>query len=163
MANTGSVAARKMVEFLADPGVGIAPVVAQLAEDSGLELPAIGQLVSQNVSVDLIEQSNIVKYPAVHVYVDKVKNQLTEKLRWFSGKLHTIAEVRVTQDRIDGIEERLRLYVDGVTQVLDANRGSWGEGAFYAGGYEIAFEAVKRGGKGFLQVAKVGFEVDLSS
>ena len=53
---------------------------------------------------------------------------LTEKFRTFSGKVRTVAEVRVSQDRIEGIEEQLRLYVDAVTQVLDANRGSWGQG-----------------------------------
>jgi hypothetical protein len=64
---------------------------------------------------------------------------------------------------VEGIEEKLRLYVDAVTAVLEARRGSWGEGAFFAGEYEIVFEAVKHGGKNFLQVARVVFEVDLSS
>jgi len=99
----------------------------------------------------------------VQVYVDRVRNLLTEKFRKFSGKVRTVAEVRVSQDRIEGIEEQLRLYVDAVTQVLEANRGSWGEGAFYTGGYEVTFEPVKHGGKNFLQAAKVVFEVDLSS
>jgi hypothetical protein len=52
--------------------------------------------------------------------------------------------------------------VDAVTQVLDANRGSWGEGAFYAGGYEVSFDPIRHGGKNFIQSAKVSFEVDLS-
>ena len=42
-------------------------------------------------------------------------------------------EVRVSQDRLEGIEEQLQMYVDAVTQVLDQNRGDWGEGMFYAG------------------------------
>jgi len=165
MANTGSVAARKMVEFLTAPDRGVAPAVAQLAEDSGVPLASIGpeQIIAQNVSFGLNERSVVVKYPVVHVYVDRVRNLLTEKFRKFSGKVRTVAEVRVSQDRIEGIEERLRLYVDAVTQVLEANRGSWGEGAFYSGGYDVSFEAVKHGGQNFLQVAKVSFEVDLSS
>lgn len=87
---------------------------------------------------------------------------MTEKFRTFSGKVRTVAEVRVSQDRIEGLEIMLRLYVDAVTQVLDSNRGSWGQGAFYTGGYEVAFDPVKHGGKNFLQVAKITFEVDLS-
>ena len=102
------------------------------------------------------------KYPVIHVYVDRVRNQLTEKFRTFSGKAHTVAEIRVSQDRIDGLEEQLRLYVDAVTGVLDTNRGSWGDGAFFAGGYEVTYEPVKHGGKNFIQIAKVGFDVDLS-
>ena len=62
----------------------------------------------------------------MHVYSDRVRNLLTEKFRTFSGKVRTVAEVRVSQDRIEGIEDQLRLYVDAVTQVLDANRGKLG-------------------------------------
>ena len=165
MATTGSVAARKLVEFLTASDTGIGPAVAQLAEDSGVALEPVPppHIVTQNMSFELSERSQVVKYPVVLVYVDRVRNLLTEKFRRFSGKVRTVAEVRVSQDRIEGMEERLRLYVDAVTQVLDANRGSWGEGAFYTGGYEATFEPVRHGGKNFLQAAKVTFEVDLSS
>ncbi len=61
-----------------------------------------------------------------------------------------------------GIEDQLRLYVDAVTQVLDANRGSWGQGVFFTGGYEVNFDPVQHGGQNFLQIAKVTLEVDLS-
>ena len=61
---------------------------------------------------------------------------MIEKFRTFSGKVRTVAEIRVSQDRIEGLEDQLRLYVDAVTQILDSNRGSWGLGAFYTGGYE---------------------------
>jgi len=119
-------------------------------------------VVNQNVSFELTERAQIVKYPAVYVYVDRVRNLLTEKFRTFSGKVRTVAEVRVSQDRIEGVEEQLRLYVEAVTQVLDANRGSWGEGAFFTGGYEVSIDPVRHGGKNFLQIAKVEFEVDMS-
>src|ERR1700686_1527074 len=119
-------------------------------------------IVRQNVAFDVEERSLAVKYPVVHVYADRVRNALTEKFRTFSGKVRTVAEVRVSQDRIEGIEDRVRLYVDAVTQVLDQNRGSWGEGAFFTGGYEVTYEPVRHGGKNFLQSAKVTLEVDLS-
>ena len=122
-----------------------------------------GSIVNQNVSVEIAERGTAVKYPVVQVYSDRVRNLLTEKFRNFSGKVRTVAEVRVSQDRIEGIEDQLRLYVDAVTQVLDANRGSWGQGAFFTGGYEVRFDPVQQGGKNFLQIAKVTFEVDLSS
>lgn len=145
--------------------VGINNAVAQLAEESGVELSAIpaAHVVNQNVSIELSERSQMVKYPVVHVYVDRIRNELKEKFRSFSGKVRTVAEVRVSLDRLEGIEEKLRLYVDAVTRVLDANRGCWGEGAFFGGQYEVVIEPVKHGGKNFLQVAKVVFEVDLSA
>jgi hypothetical protein len=120
-------------------------------------------IVQQNVPVALMEKALAAKYPAVHVYSDRVQNQLTEKFRTFSGKVRTVAEVRISQDRLEGIEDQTRTYVDGVTQVLDANRGSWGQGMFYTGGYEVKFEPVQQGGSNFIQIAKVTFEVDLSS
>jgi hypothetical protein len=154
-----------MVEFLSEPEKGVSAAIGELAERSGVALPMIAreQIVSQNVAFELAERSQTVKYPMALVYVDRVRNLLTEKFRKFSGKVRTVVEVRVSQDRIEGVEEQLRLYVDAVTAVLDANRGMWGEGAFYAGGYEVGFEAVRHGGRNFLQVAKVMFEVDLSA
>jgi hypothetical protein len=164
MAQTGSIAARKVVEFLSATDSGVNTIVGQLANDSGVALAPLppAHIVNQNVAFELTDKAKVVKYPVIHVYVDRVRNQLTEKFRAFSGKARTVAEVRVSQDRIDGVEEQLRLYVDAVTGVLDANRGSWGEGAFFTGGYEVAYEPVKHGGKNFIQIAKVSFDVDLS-
>ncbi len=138
--------------------------IAQVAEESGVELASVppAQLVNQNVAFELSERSQAVKYPVVHVYTDRVRNELREKFRTFSGKARTVAEVRVSQDRIEGIEERLRLYVEAVTRVLDQNRGCWGEGAFFGGQYEVVIDSVRHGGRNFLQVARVVFEVDLS-
>jgi hypothetical protein len=164
MAITASVAAQKMVGFLTDTSTGVNPAVGQLANDTGVTLAPVpaGQVVNQNVPAALAEKAAAAKYPAMYVYTDRVRNLLTEKFRSFSGKVRTVTEVRVSQDRIEGLEDQLRLYVDAVTQVLDANRGSWGQGAFYTGGYEVSFDAVQQGGQGVLQIAKVSFEVDFS-
>ena len=81
MAKTGSIATRKMVEFLTLPASGVNAQVAQLASDSGVELAPIAaaQVVAQNVSAELNERSVVVKYPVVHIYTDRVRNNLTEK------------------------------------------------------------------------------------
>lgn len=165
MALTASIVTRTLAGFLADPNVGLGPAISTLAADTGIQASPIPpeHVVSQNVSIAISERALAVKYPAVHVYTDRVQNMLTEKFRTFSGKVRTVAEVRVSQDRIEGIEDQLRLYVDAVTQVLDSNRGSWGQGAFFTGGYQVAFEPVQQGGKNFLQIARVTLEVDLSS
>jgi hypothetical protein len=164
MSQTASVVTQIFAGFLAATDTGVSTQVATLALDSGATLAHIpaAYIVTQNMSIDLWERASVVKYPLIQVYSDHVRNLLTEKFRTFSGKIRTVAEVRVSQDRIEGLEDRLRLYVDAVTQVLGANRGSWGQGAFYTGGYEATFDPVKQGGKNFLQVAKVTFEVDMS-
>lgn len=164
MAKAVSIAPRKMVEFLTAPETGLGSAVSQAAQESGVDLAPIPPafVVNQNVSFELSERALVVKYPAVYVYADRVQNLLTEKFRKFSGRVRTTAEVRVSQDRLEGIEEQLRMYVDAVTQVLDLNRGSWGEGAFFTGAYDVSIDPVRPGGKKFLQIAKVTFEVDIS-
>jgi hypothetical protein len=165
MAQTGSLATRKMVEFLTAPDTGISMAAAALAAETGVRAPLLPpeNILAQNVAIELAERATAVKYPVVHVYTDRVRNLLTEKFRTFSGKVRTVVEIRVSQDRLEGIETQVQLYVDAITRVLDANRGSWGEGAFFTGGYEVTFDPVKHGGRNFLQMAKVSLEVDLSS
>jgi hypothetical protein len=169
MAQTASVVTGIFAGFLTATGTGmvsaINTAVATAALDSGINLAPIptAYIVTQNMSIEIWERASVVKYPLIQVYSDRVRNLLTEKFRTFSGKIRTVAEIRVSHDRIEGIEDRLRLYADAVTQVLDSNRGSWGQGAFYTGGYEVTFDPVKQGGKNFLQVAKVTFEVDMSA
>jgi hypothetical protein len=162
MAQAASIAAVKVVALLMDSSAGLGAVVADIAANAGVELAGIG-VIAQNAPVALMEKSSAMKYPVVLVYSDRVQNMLTEKFRNFSGRVRTVAEVRTSQDRIEGLEEGLRLYVDAVTQVLDANRGDWGQGMFFTGGYEVKFDPVQHGGRNVLQVAKVIFEVDLSS
>jgi len=165
MAQTASIAAKQFVIFLSDSQTGVGPAVSNLAADSGIALAPIPpeHIISQNVPVAIAERSSAVKYPVVHVYSNRVRNLLTEKFRMFSGKIQTVAEIRVSQDRIEGLEDQARLYADAVTQVLDGNRGSWGQGMFYAGGYDVSFDPVSQGGRNLLQIARVTFEVDLSS
>jgi hypothetical protein len=165
MALTASITAQKVVSFLSAADAGLQTVLGDLAMNAGVELPAIRpeNVLHQNTPVVLVEKNVTVKYPSVLVYCDKIQNLLTEKFRTFSGKVRTVAEVRMSQDRIEGLEEKVRLYVDGITQVLDANRGDWGQGMFFPGRYEVKFEPVQRGGRNFLQAAKVILEVDLSS
>jgi hypothetical protein len=72
-------------------------------------------------------------------------------------------DVRVSQDRLEGIDGTSQLYTDAVTQILNQNRGDWGQGLFYAGGYEISFGPVKHGGRNFIKSATVSFQVNASS
>ena len=74
----------------------------------------------------------------------------------------TIALITGTKGMNAGLEDALELYADSVMHSLDAARGDWGSGMFYAGGYEVAFGAVKRGGRNFIQAAKISFEIAVS-
>lgn len=143
---------------------GVPETVAALAAEQTLALPAIAahQVIAQNVAAELAERSTVTKYPIVCVYCSKIANVLREKFRTFSGDADMVIEARVSQDRLDGMETSTQLYIDAITQVLDSNRGDWGDGVFYSGGYEVAFSGVKHGGRNFLQIAKVTFALEIS-
>lgn len=164
MARAGEQAATKFVDLLTATQT-LNAIVAALSDSEGLVLPAIGekQIFAQNVAVDLADRTAEARYPALHIYCEKISNLLREKFRTFSGKAQMAVEVRLSQDRLEGLEKKLQMYVDAVTQVLDQNRGDWGEGMYYAGGYEAVFTPVKHGGKNFIQIAKITFEVGVSS
>jgi hypothetical protein len=121
-----------------------------------------GQVITHNMPADIAERSAGGAYPCVHVYCEKVTNQLREKFRTFSGRIDMAFEIRVSTDRVDALDHQINSMVDAVVSTLDQNRGDWGGGIFYAGAYDIAFTAVKHGGKNFIQTAKVMFSLEIS-
>jgi len=163
MANVSTRATTRLFQFLLTPA-GLSENLAAVAELNGVNLAEIGakQVYTQNVAQELLERALDVKYPAVLLYCEKISNDLREKFRTFSGKAQMAIEIRVSQDRIEGLEKLLEIYVDTVTRILDQNRGDWGNGMFYTGGYEAVFGEMKRGGRNFIQTAKIRFEVAVS-
>lgn len=163
MTGIADAATGKALALLSAPA-GINAQLAAMTDGTGGLAPAVSarQMMPQNVAIDLAERSSEVLYPAVQVYCERLSNTQREKFRTFSGKAHMAVEVRHSQDRLEGIEGRLRGYAEAVTRVLEGSLGDWGAGMFYGGGYEVAFGAVKRGGRNFVQVAKVTFEVEVS-
>src|SRR5436853_549189 len=144
MANVGTRATARLLHFLETPA-GLSENLAALAELQGITLPPIAekQILIQNVAQELVERAVDVKYPTLLLYCEKITNELREKFRTFSGKAHLAIEVRSSQDRIEGLGKLLEVYVDAVTRILDQNRGDWGGGMFYTGGYEAAFGDMK--------------------
>jgi hypothetical protein len=163
MAQIGTVAVQKAAGLLRAPA-GLQAGLAAIAEANQVSLPVIelAQIIAQNIPADVIEKSAGTKYPAFHIYCEKLQNTLREKFRQFSGTATLSVDVRVTHDRLEGLDQMAQLYVDALTQVLDVNRGDWGNGLFYTGGYTVTYQPVKHGGKNFLQTAKVSFDVQVS-
>jgi hypothetical protein len=163
MANVGTIATSRLLQLLLTPA-GLKENLAAVAEMQGLTLPPVGvkQVLTQNAAQELIERSLDVKYPTILLYCEKITNDLREKFRTFSGKAQMTLEVRVSQDRVEGLEKLLEIYVDTVTRILDQNRGDWGNGMFYTGGYEAVFGEMAHGGRNFIQTGKIKFEVVIS-
>ena len=163
MAQIGTKAVLKAAGLLRAPS-GLQAGLAAIAQANRVVLPLLelAQIIAQNVPAELMEKSAGTKYPAFHVYCEKLQNTLREKFSQFSGTATLNVDVRVTHDRLEGLDQMLQWYVDALTEVLDSNRGDWNSGLFYTGGYTVTYQPVKHGGKNFLQTAKVSFDVQVS-
>ena len=159
-----AVLAVKKIEALLRAPTGLAQGLAAVSEANGQTFAQLSdqQIVAQNVAAELAEKATGTVYPTYYIYCDKLTNTLREKFRQFSGTAVMSVEVRVTHDRLEGIEQKAHFYVDALIETLDASRGDWGNGQFYTGGYQITFSPVKLGGKHFVQTAKATFEVQIS-
>src|SRR5271165_1339514 len=163
MGQIGTTATEKAAAILSASS-GLPAALAGLAADvtgSQLQFQTLNVL-TQNVAPDISDRALGLSYPAVYIYCGTLSNSLQEKFRTFSGEAEMIAEVRVSQDRLDGLDNVSQMMADAVTQVLDASRGDWGDGYFYAGGYEVQYGPAKAGGKNFLQTAKIKFGLEIS-
>lgn len=163
MTSIANSATSKLVQWLTAP-TGLNASISTMAQETStlLQPVAAQQFFTNNVASDVAEKAEDVKYTAVYVYCDKIANTLTEKFRSFSGYLHMAIEVRVSQDRLDGLEQSAQLYSESVTETLNQIRGDWGDGLFYAGTYDVSFGPVKHGGKNFIKTAKITFPVQAS-
>jgi hypothetical protein len=159
----GSLVTAQVIRLLTGAS-GVNRYIGATAQDNGRPPVPLSsaQVRAQNVAPDLADQSNVMQYPALNVYCEKIVNNLAEKFRSFSGAVQAAVELRYSQDRLDGLQDAVENYADAVMQVLNANRGDWGNGMFYDGQYQVVFGPVKHGGKNFQQVAKVTFEIGVS-
>jgi hypothetical protein len=160
----GTLSTNKLTGILLASG-GVPDTVAALAAEQSIPLPGIAasQIIAQNVPPEIAERSSVTKYPIVCMYCNKISNVLREKFRTFSGDADMVIEARISQDRLEDVGMQTQLYVDAITQVLDSNRGDWGNGVFFSGKYEVVFGGVKQGGLNFIQIAKVSFVLDISA
>ena len=162
-ARLGSAVSQKVIDRINAPS-GLNALLAALTAADGLLASPVEpeQVRGQNVAPDVLERSSAVRYPAVQVYCEKIVNDLSEKFRRFSGKIQMAIELRHSQDKLNGLQDAVELYVDSITQILDSARGDWGDGMFYAGGYEVTVGGLKQGGKNFMQTAKITFQIGVS-
>ncbi len=163
MALIVKAASERLASLLAAP-TGVQAALAAISEREGRPIGEIAprRIRVEHAAAELAERTAGVQYPAFYVYCEKISNTLREKFRTFSGKMRLAVEVRVTHDHLEEAGNMLAAHVEAVTSTLDSHRGDWGNGMFYAGGYEVTFSGAKHGGKNFLQGAKVSLEIDAS-
>jgi hypothetical protein len=163
MARISTTATSALVQHLAG-AAGLSDKVGQLSLTSTLQIPQISasDILERHVAAEVAEKTSGVRYPIVYVYCEKVVNDLREKFRTFSGTAELSVDIRISHEHMDDLQSLLQNYVEAVTDVLDKRRGQWAKGVFYSGGYEIHFGPIKRGGRNFIQAAKVDLIVNVS-
>ncbi len=163
MARIGSIAARSLADHLRGRG-GLPDRIAELTSASPLEIGPISaiDILERQVAADLAEKTSGARYPTVQIYCDKLVNDLREKFRTFSGTADLTIEVRVSHEHMENLQSMLHTFIEAVTDILDTKRGRWVPGVFYTGGYTVQFGPIKRGGRNFLQTAKVELTVNIS-
>jgi hypothetical protein len=161
----GSAITGKIIQRINGPGSGVNANLVALTQGALRTLRILdpAQVRSGNFASDMAERSDTVQYPAANVYCEKIVNSQIEKFRTFSGKLQMAIDLRHSEDRLDHVQSNLETYTDAVMAVLDSSLGDWGGGMYYAGGYQVAFGPVKHGGKNFIQIAKITFEIGVST
>ena len=158
---------RQAVEYLAgilSAADGLPAEYALLALRTGVEWTGREALTIEKLHIapELLEKGAGVRYPAVYVYCDRVVNSMGEKFRSFSGTADLHVEVRVSHDHAAELTNTLELYMEALTNLLERKRGQWTSQAYYAGGYEAQFGAVKKGGRNYIQSARVKLQVHIS-
>jgi hypothetical protein len=163
MATPTQTAVKKIQNLLTDEQ-GLSVSIAALHQGAELLDPVIPpeQLGQLQAPAELVERSGKVAYPAYQVYVEKVRNKMTEKFRRFSGVVEVVIEVRISQDRIDGLTDQVQFYADTVADVVERGRGCLGDGYYLTGIYETEFDAAKRGGLNYTQAARIRCQVEVN-
>jgi len=156
MTFTTNEAVETLLALMGSSSSGLNAAVEELRSAYGKEeLQAPATLHFTRTPAELQEKAGATKYPVVHVYCEKIESRPSERLRPFAGSVQLAVEIRVSQDRLEGITEQLLLYMDSVRNVVESNAGCIASGLYLSNEYEAQVDAVKKGGLNFLQSAKI--------
>ena len=163
MLPTSILAAKKLAALLTNASA-IQNEISSISAESGIEVPTIpaSQVYLSSAPAGMAELQQELGYPRVSVFSTRVKNTQVEKFRSLSGSVTVSAEIAATADLLSDVDTWIHFYVEAITNILRENRGDWNDGVFYSGAYEVDIQPPKPGASGFLQIARVNFEVGVS-
>ncbi len=152
------------IATLLNAGNALQQQISALATSCNAVVPVItpSQVVLSSASPDLGDKNVQLTYPRICLYSAGLKNTQVEKFRSLSGAVTVIAEVWASANLVDEADQWIHFYVEALTYLMRINRGDWGDGVFFSGGYEVQFQPPKVGGIGYVESAKVSFTFDIS-
>jgi hypothetical protein len=138
--------------------------IATLAAENGVTLPSIAssQVVLLSAAPEIADKEIQIVYPRICLYSSQVKNAQREKFRSFSGSIAVVAEIWASGNLVGQADQWIHYYVEGLTSILRANIGDWGDGFLFSGIYDVQLQPPKAGGFGYVELAKMTCNLDVS-
>jgi hypothetical protein len=135
-----------------------------LATGNGVVLPSImsSQIILTSAGPEIADKEIQLVYPRICLYSDRVKNAQREKFRTFSGSIAVVAEIWSSGNLVGQADQWIHYYVEGLTSILRANIGDWGDGFLFSGIYDVQLQSPKTGGLGYVELAKITCSLDVS-
>jgi hypothetical protein len=135
----------------------LSQAISANAAATGADVPALNtqQIINSYVSPDMGDLNLQLTYPRVCLYTSQVANSQREKFRAFSGTVTVAADVWSSASLEQPAESALHFFVGGIADILQANLGDWGDGFRYSGVYGVQIQPPRIGGFGFVQLARV--------
>ena len=157
------LAPQKVVDLLLTDSA-LSNAIAAAAEQNEVLVPNINaeQVLLSSSPPDLGDLVNQFSYPRICLYSAAVKNSHIEKFRTLSGSIAVVAEIWSSGNFLTDTGRWVHFYVDAFTTLLGDNIGDWGDGVFFPGTFDIQFQQPKRGGFGFLEMAKITCNLTVS-
>jgi hypothetical protein len=142
----------------------LSQAISSSAAAAGVDVPSFNtsQIFSSSISPDMGDLNLQLTYPRVCLYSSHVANNQREKFRAFSGVVSVVADVWSSGSLEQPTELALHFFAEGIADILQANIGDWGDGFRYSGVYGVQLQTPKAGGLGFVQLARVTCNLDVS-
>jgi hypothetical protein len=157
------LAAKKLLSLLTNDDA-LTSSISALSMEAGIVVPPLvsSQVVLNSASNDIADKEILLSYPRICLYSNQIKNAQREKFRSFSGSVAVVAEVWASGNLIGDADQWIHFYVEGLTAILRANIGDWGDGFSFSGVYDVQIQPPKAGGFGYTELAKLTCSLDVS-
>ncbi|MFL6417305.1 MAG: hypothetical protein ACJ74Y_16735 [Bryobacteraceae bacterium] len=142
----------------------LAQELTNLALSNGTNIPSVDSehVIMSSVVNDLGDTDSRLGYPRVCLYSSGLKNSQHEKFCSVSGVLSATADIWTSANLLEDTDRWIHYYVEAVSVLLRKNSGDWGDGIFFSGVYDVQFQSPRTGGLGFIQLARLKFDLMVS-
>jgi hypothetical protein len=132
-----------------------------LNRSTGSHVPLIGSahVYLSSATNDVGDTESRLGYPRICVYSSGFRNSQLEKFYTVSGNASTMVDIWASANLVEDTDRWIHFYVEATSILLRRSSGDWGDGVFFPGIYDVQFQSPRAGGLGFVQSARLKFDV----